>query len=1004
MKQNFWLKALLLTLGVLLVLTGCSAPAEDPQDSNTTTDSVPTESESASEPASGPNADICDNCSYGEWVILRAPTCEKEGVKTHTCTVCGTTQTAPIDKTQCLFGEWVVVTPATETALGLQKRTCAACGAEETEEIPMLSPLFNVTCDLGGKRVVVTADEDGNYTLTAPVRLGYDFMGWTTEAGEPFAATGTLTANAKAIAKWELAKTTTFAQLKERIEAGVDRVLVDADIVLSDTIYVTGETTVYVTANRTLIRNASFLGDLFVLGETPNGENVIVTTGKAATLTLRVEGTATLTLNGNKTEMAEAANGTAFFLLNSSTLNLYDNVTVTNCKKVGNTRLLAEDDNLTTPHRAGGAAVIVSDGVLNLYGATISNCEVNTVDKKTVMVEGVETEEYNDSCCGGAIFNRSTVNMYSGTLRNNQASRGGAIFSYRSCNLKGGMIEDNYAENYGGALYMVDSQYAYSTIGEETDQIKLIIRNNTSKKSGGAVFGQHMSVLMIWGGVEFNGNKSLTSNGGAINMPGALTVKGGKFTDNVAASKGGALYLYYSDADQTIRQVDIAGGIFEGNEAAKGGALGIGASSSSMPTGAKVTIGSAIFRGNRAFLTEEEDPTFIDNTDRDGVTKKENGNGGAIYVFYKGDLTINGDALFEANHSEAKGGAIYVTTNGSKLTVDASAEKQPMFLSNVADGNGGAIYMYTNTALDANYATFRQNTSHSTSNGGGAVYFSGATGELSNVLFDQNESDYNGGAVCTYSESTVTLTNVTATANEAANAGGFLYTSKSTVTVEGDSSLEGNKAIEKTGGAISVHSESILNVSGATFTQNTAKTNGGAIYIKEGVMNVATTVTFNGNSAEGGGGAIYLTEAGAGLIANEMILNGNHADGNGGALYLYTDSVTEIGTLIAEDNVSEGYGGAIYASGEADVEITSVTATGNEASKGGFLYLTTGGTTVTILGGSASENVATDGGATAYSNSTSSVLEIAESFTYPADTITGKSGFSVTVLPAEANA
>ena len=114
--------------------------------------------------------------------------------------------------------------------------------------------------------------------------------------------------------------------------------------------------------------------------------------------------------------------------------------------------------------------------------------------------------------------------------------------------------------------------------------------------------------------------------------------------------------------------------------------------------------------------------------------------------------------------------------------------------------------------------------------------------------------------------------------------------------------------------------------------------------------------------------------------------------------------MAQISTLTVSENTSDEYGGAIYASGEADVEITSVTATANEAAKGGFLYLTTGGTTVTILGGSASENVATGGGATAYSNSTSAVLELAEGFTYPADTITGKSGFEVTVLPAEGNA
>lgn len=949
MKRKYILTALILVMGVLVLLSGCGKKGS------------------------------CDTCNFGEWTVLSAPTCNTEGAQTRTCTVCGATQTTPVAKTECAFGEWVTVTEPTTDTTGLKKRTCTVCGEVESEEIPKLTLLYSISCKNGNKTTVVYAAEDGSYTLSAPSRMGYDFAGWKTEGGEDFAATGTVSENVKVIAHWNVSKTTTFAELKERVEGGVADILIDADIVVSDTIYVTGKTTIYTTADHTLTRSPLFIGDLFVLGQTADGQNSILITGEAASLTLRAEGEAKFTLDGNKSNMTEDAKGTAFFLLNSGTLNLYDNVTVTNCKKVGNIRLLEDDANVSKPHRAGGAAAIVADGVLNIYGATISDCEVNTVDKKNV---GTTDEDYNDSCCGGAIFNRSTVNMYSGTIKGSKASRGAAIFNYRTVNLKGGLIEDNYASTYAAVLYLADSQYAYAAIGEATEDIKLNIRNNVAEKSGGAIFGQHQSVIQIYGGVEFNANKSLSSNGGAINMAGALTIGGGRFVDNLAASKGGAVYVYYSDSEQTVREVNITGGLFEGNEASKGGALGIGASKESFSTGAVVKISGATFKENVAFLTEVEDPDFIDNVDREGVTKAENGKGGAIYVFWKGKLTVSGETLIQGNVAGGHGGGIYLTSEGSSVTVNGTEDAKPLFLENESAANGGAIYAYSKTQLSVNHAIFRQNKAGGEKYGGGAVYFTGSTGSFENTLFEGNKSlTKNGGAVCAYSNASLTMNDVTFTGNTAADNGGAICLNKSTLVVE-----------------------TVL-----TLNENEAGGDGGAIHMKESDM-TANTVNMTSNSAEGGGGAIYLNKAddassAATLNVTNMTVSGNSAGSNGGALYLHTYSVTEIGTLIATDNVSAEYGGAIYASTKDSVTIDAVTATGNEASKGGFLYLTTTSTVVTIHSGSVSDNVAEDGGATAYSNAKKALLQLPEEgFDYPENTIEGVSGFAVTVLPAEDNA
>ncbi len=1049
MKQNMQIKILATVLLLIVMLSGCELVKVTPLDSD----------------QGGNSSELCETCSFGEWEKILEATCKQQGALTRTCTVCGNIQTSPVSKIECKFGEWTTVTEPTVDAVGLKKRVCTVCGEKQTEELAKLVINHAITCDLGNKSVVVTAEDDGSYTLADPTRVGYDFLGWKTEAGVDFAKSGVIEESLKIVAQWSVTPTTTFVQLKSRIEGGAKDVHLAADIVLTETIYVTGVTTVSSTGAYALTRSPSFNGDLFVLGENAEGEDSISITGNNAALTFLVDGEeASLTLDGNKANMTVDVMGTVFFLSNSSTVSLYEGVTVTNCKKVGNIRMLdVDDDLLSNLERVGGAAAIIVDGTLNLLGATISECEVNLTDKKTVEIEGKTEEVYNDSSCGGAIFNRSTVNMSSGTLKNNKASRGAAIFNYRTCNLKGGLIDGNYAETYGAALYMTDSQYTEAFVGEDgAESIKLKISNNSSKKSGGAIFGQHQSSLLIYGGVEFNSNKSLTSNGGAINMAGALTIKGGNFVGNLAASKGGALYVYYSDADQTLREVNIDAGYFEGNEAAKGGAVGVGASSSSMKSGAKVKIGSAVFRKNRAFLTEAEDPSFIDNTDREGVTKTKNGSGGAFYVFYKASVEVYGDALFEENHSEGKGGAIYLTTAGSLVNLNATEENYPVFSKNTAGGNGGAIYV-NDAELKANYASFTENKSADSSYGGGALYFTGGKGTLSNVTFENNASTVkNGGAICAYSESNVELENAIFRGNSAANNGGAIYVNKSELKVNGatftenessgveygggalyftgskgtlsEVTFENNSSNSMNGGAICAYSNSTLEIEVATFNGNTAKESGGAVCLNKSEM-TATTLLFSGNVATSNGGAIYSknstitvdtmtcennTAKSGGAVytvadgittkmtVEQMTLRGNSASGNGGALYLYTDSQNEIGTLIAVGNTSAGNygGGVIYASGASTLKITSVNATNNEATnKGGFLYETTTGTTVTILGGSASDNIASAGGTTIFVNSKKSVLNLpATGFNYPEGSVEGVDGFAITVLPVEAAA
>ena len=115
--------------------------------------------------------------TYSDWVVTTEATCTAQGEETRTCSVCGATETRPVEKkahdlfhveeaSTCTvagvsydvcdscgntfnyavlplaphtFGEWVTTKEATVFESGERKRTCTACGFEETEEIERLN-------------------------------------------------------------------------------------------------------------------------------------------------------------------------------------------------------------------------------------------------------------------------------------------------------------------------------------------------------------------------------------------------------------------------------------------------------------------------------------------------------------------------------------------------------------------------------------------------------------------------------------------------------------------------------------------------------------------------------------------------------------------------------------------------------------------------------------------------------------------------------------------------
>ena len=788
----------------------------------------------------------------------------------------------------------------------------------------------------------------------------------------------------------------TLAELKAHVIGRTKNITITADIIVNETLYVADDITITATENHTLTRDPAFAGDIFVIGEDAEGENPIIL-DRLAILTLKPAEGVTLTVDGNSANTTVTVAGSAFFLTNSAKLNVYDGVAIVNHTKLGNARLSESNPYfLDYPLKAGGAAVLITDGAFNMYGGSISNCHANDKDEKTVATEE-QSAGFDNSSCGGAVYSHGTFNMHGGTISNCSAARGGAVYDYRIVNIYGGTLDSNSAAVYGGGVYMANSQYTNSVIGNDGSGNAVLFSQNSCKNSGGAIYMSHQSTIHVMGNATFKGNTA-GSNGGAINAAGELIITYATFTENSAVSKGGAIYAYYSKREFSPRVVRIDGGLFEKNSADRGGAICF-ADSGDVTRGAIGKIGTVSFTENKAVET-------------DGY-----GNGGALYLTGKSTVTFTGSPTFAKNSAASGGGAIFVT---GASTVDCSSNDITLtFTECSATKNGGAIYAYTDTVLTLPKLVFTDNTAGGNA---GAMYVS-QSAEVTVYgasAFDGNTAKKGGAIYATSSgidegaDSTSLIFNGVATFknNQASEEGGAVYlTSKGLLTFNASSEFTSNSSTAKTGGAIYVVSEgTVLKFNAtSTFSKNSANTKGGAIYATTGSTTVFNAnITFTENTSQTGGGAFYVTGGTVkhddGIQTVQLIFTSNSSNGNGGAMYAEESANITLASITATGNSSSGsYGGGfMYITGKATMTIDNITATNNTAPKGGAIYITTTNTSLTINAGSFSGNTATgtesgydNCGHSIWSNSSGAKLYIkTASVTFPTGTVQGKGTYT----------
>ena len=302
-------------------------------------------------------------------------------------------------------------------------------------------------------------------------------------------------------------------------------------------------------------------------------------------------------------------------------------------------------------------------GNYGYYGGAIYNGYKGTIGDITGDFIGNYVSDITTSSSayarGGAIYNgyKGTIGDITGDFIGNYASsenkeaEGGAIYNGEDGtigNITGDFI-GNYTNSYGGAIYN-----DRGTIGNITGDF---IGNYSSAKSGtakgGAIYNDRGTIGNITG--DFIGNYISVSSeygsaeGGVIyNNRGTIGNITGDFIGNYSSSYGGAIYNDGFIGDIT--------GDFIGNYSSYGGAIDNGGTIVDI-TGDFIGNYSSSYGGaisNNWGTIGNITGDFIGNY---AYSDSENGKaqGGAIYNYNKGTITIAGASTFTDNYVEVKG-------------------------------------------------------------------------------------------------------------------------------------------------------------------------------------------------------------------------------------------------------------------------------------------------------------------------------------------------------------
>jgi len=563
-------------------------------------------------------------------------------------------------------------------------------------------------------------------------------------------------------------------ELEEALARGEQYICITQSMTLDRTFYVPYNVTIFSEEQVILTRAADFAGDIFVVGEAADGvapeENV------EAILTLGApwsQETGLLVIDGNKDNMTVTVTGSAIFVCGGALAQLYPNLTVRNCYKLGNERTLTERYGVSYVDRVGGAGLLLAEkATVSIYGGTYENNAVNDLS---------DSELASTSYQGGFAYNFGTLNVYGGLFQGNHANAGGVLFNYRTANIYAGEFNSNSASDLGGAVYMPNSTGAVLKLGQENDLVTpgVLFQSNTAGDDGGAIYARNKLAIK---NTQFKENTAASYGGAMVAYTTTMTVEDSLFYKNTA-NYGGAIFLSGNNEKEAL-ELTVKNTDFEENSSTKNGGA-VYAEESARFYGEALTFDTnSGYHGGAIYASGAT--VEINGADMDNNSATYYGGAVAVYTDAKGTLN---DIDTDGN-SSSRGGFAYVS--GGELNLYNS-----YIYNNTSSGMGGAITFYTNAVGNVYATTFEENTA--TGNGGVITTAEAADVMLHSCSFLKNSGAMGGGMYST-GKAQVDIYNLTATDNTAEKGGTLYITTTGTVVNLVGLTVSGNTAT--TGGPI----------------------------------------------------------------------------------------------------------------------------------------------------------------------------------------------------------
>ena len=166
--------------------------------------------------------------------------------------------------------------------------------------------------------------------------------------------------------------------------------------------------------------------------------NITLTDNITVDKHLTISGNTTIDLNGktlrgNSTPTTSTSSFTCIFIVAGT-----GNLTLTN-------GTLADANNSATSNAGHSAGAIVNKGTATLTDVTIQNCKgynggaINNHAGATLTINSVTFTDNTATYCGGAIYNKGTLNFNSGSVNGSTAPYGGAIYNTGSFTMADGV-------------------------------------------------------------------------------------------------------------------------------------------------------------------------------------------------------------------------------------------------------------------------------------------------------------------------------------------------------------------------------------------------------------------------------------------------------------------------------------------------------------------------------------------------------------------------------------